>query len=81
MPAAALCSSGARKPVREDAAEHAAAIRLMQAAASFLIDRQKLPVRIVEGFRASVGVLNPDVYDPRSRTRWALGIWDSGAVW
>jgi hypothetical protein len=33
-----------------------------------------LPFRIVEGFRAPVGVLNPDMYDPRSRRRWAMGI-------
>jgi hypothetical protein len=28
----------------------------------------------VEGFRAPIGVLNPDVYDPRIGMLWAMGI-------
>lgn len=35
-------------------------------------------VRFVEGFRAPIGVLNPDVYDPRIGMLWAMGISDSG---
>ncbi len=31
-------------------------------------------VQVVEEFRAPAGVLNPDVYDPRSRRRWTMGI-------
>jgi len=39
------------------------------------------PVMIVEGFRAPAGVLNPDVYDPRSPKRWSMGIADLAGDW
>ena len=38
---------------------------------------RNLPFRIVEGFRAPTGVLNPDRYDPRIGKRQAMGISDS----
>lgn len=38
---------------------------------------RNLPFRIVEGFRAPTGVLNPDRYDPRIGKCQAMGISDS----